>query len=318
MSKITNEQLKSGVAGQYITGVILCKQYSIQLTKTNSEYIAGLLQSGIEIPFKAWGNSNAFSTFKNSDLVGKVCKITGKFDAYGGVLSLVLTDIEAIDGFEVDEFLEEKYNIEAYWNALKDLIEKNVSEKCFELTSNILFNNTDVASKFKIEFAASYHHDNCKGGLLAHTYKVVRNVNYIINMYPTLVKDKEGVVNKDFVDLLYMGALLHDIGKTKEMNLGVYTSLSSVTHRYLGIEFIQCVKDKILSSYGEKWYYDLVSIFLQHHGEYDDKCRTLSALIVHKADIMDSEFTSLCTSCETPVESNTGNRIKVDGNWIIL
>ena len=57
---ITSDMLKGGKKGQGVAGLILCRSYSVSLTKSGKEYIQGTMQSGIEIQFKAWGNEEAF------------------------------------------------------------------------------------------------------------------------------------------------------------------------------------------------------------------------------------------------------------------
>lgn len=312
---ITQEILKTARQNSAVRGVILCKNYSVQLTKTGKEYISGELQSGVSIQFKAWGNSKAFSKLKDENYVGLPVFIQGEFDNFGGTNSITITDIVAVEGFTSDQFLPIKYNIDAYFTGLIALVQSKLSEKAMKYANKVLFENKEVADRFKIEFAASSHHDNCKGGLLAHTYKVVSFASSIIKTYPTLL----GTENiSDTQDLVILGALLHDIGKIREMNIGVYQPNSSVTHRYLGIEFVDKYKDEIIADYSEKWYYNLVSIFLQHHGDFDDKCRTLPALIVHKADLLDSEFTLIAQMLETPVSSPSGDKIKYNGSYITL
>ena len=307
---ITSEMLKEGRKGASLVGLILCRSYSIALTKSGKEYIQGTLQSGIEIQFKAWGNSEAFLKFKNEEYSGQVCLIQATFDDYGGTFSLIVEDVNAVEWDDLSVFLPVKYNAENYWNGLKNIVQSNISEKGMLIANENLFENKEVADAFKLEFAASSHHDNCKSGLLAHTYKVVYYVTVVLQMYPNLVD------NQEMKDVLVLGALFHDIGKTKEMKLGVYQPCSKVTHRYLGIEMIN--KTHFVEAYGEDRWLDLVSIFLQHHGEYEDKCRTALAYIVHKADCFDADMSFLSQSKENPVQRSGVNNVKIDSNWLVI
>lgn len=316
MTVITKEQLQNLTPNTTISGIILVKNYSIALTKNGKEYVMGELMSGVSIPFKAWNNSGAFAKFKNEAYENVPSLITGSVDNYGGTISIIVDTVQAIDGYTADQFFPIKYNIDAYWDALKAQIEKRVSAKGVEICNNVLFNNTELAERFKYEFAAMSHHDNCKGGLLAHTFKVINNMANIVNTYPDLVK-RDGVANQDFIDLLYIGCLLHDIGKTVEMQFGVYQPEAIVTHRFLGIEFIIPYKEVIISSYSDTWYYNLISILLQHHGEFEDPCRTVAAYLVHKADVFDSDMTLLAQTMES-VNNADGSRIKIGGSYLTI
>ena len=310
MSVISGDVLKGATKGQNISGLLLCRTYSIALTKTGKEYIQGTMQSEVEMPFKAWGNSEAFVGLKNNDYVGVVCQVTGHFDDYGGSFSLIVEDIQAVDYEDISVFLPNRYDVEGYWNNLKTLVQQNVSDKGLNIANQTLFDNTEVANAFKIEFAATSHHDNCKGGLLAHTYKVVYYVVTALAMYPALI------TTQDEKDMLVLGALFHDIGKTKEMKLGTYQPCSKVTHRYLGIEMID--KPTFVAAYGEDGWLEMVSILLQHHGEFEDKCKTVSAYIIHKADCYDADMTFLLQTKERPLTRNGVNSIKVDNNWLSI
>lgn len=318
MAIVTQEQLKAIKAGDVINGVLLVKSYSIQLTKNGKEYVIGTMQSGVEVPFKAWDSSSAFSKLKECEYSSVPTLVQGNVEAYNGQISIVVTDVNAVEGFTADQFLPVKYNANAYWDALTKLFKSKVSEKAYNLVDELFFSNEKIVERFKYEFAAQSHHDNCKSGLLAHTYKVLGALSYTLNTYQGLVKDADGTINKDKIDLLYVGALLHDIGKIDEMNFGIYQSKARVTHRFLGIEYFAEHKAKIVELYSEDWYYNLVSILLQHHGEWEDKCRTIYAQIIHWVDVFDSNFTDMIQLMESPQSQDGVSRIKMNGNYLML
>lgn len=318
MNIITQEQLKNGHGKESISGVLLVNNYNTALTKNGKEYIVGVLQSGINIPFKAWGNTSAFTELKNNDYNNVPSYISGSFDDFGGSLSIVVDTVTAVEGFTPDMFYQIKYNADAYLDALKSLTFKRMTEKAQKYANKILFENPEVLERFKVEFAASSHHDNCKSGLLAHTYKVCVNLNHLLNVYPNIIQKANPENPSDFTDVCMLGALIHDIGKIYEMNFGVYQPVSIVTHRYLGTELISPYKAEIIADYNEDWYYDLISIMLQHHGEYGDDCKTLCSYIIHEADNLDAKFTLVEQMLDNPVEGSTGKRIKVDSKNLAL
>lgn len=301
---ITMEQLRDNDGVSPVSGVILCKGYSVQLTKNNKEYISGELMSGVVIPFKAWGSSVAFKVLKSSDFSGKVVNISGSFDDYLGSSSIVVDTIVGVDGYTEDQFMLTKYDAGAYWRALVDMSRAVMSPDAFGIADKVLFSN-DIGRRFVLEFAASKHHDNCKSGLLAHTYKVMSLMRHVLTVYSALAP---------MSDLLYLGALLHDIGKVREMQYGNYQSCSVVTHRYLGVEMLSGYKDEIIAKFGEDWWLHLVSIMLQHHGEYGDPCRTVVAWVVNRVDNFDAEMTLLAQSLDMAV----GGKVKLDAGYLAL
>lgn len=290
--------------GEKCIGTILLKDYKTCLTKTNKPYISGMLQSGIQLQFKAWDNSSAFSVLSEEKLQGSVVAIQATWNEYNGSWSLLLDSVAGMPDADTGVYLKSKYNLDAYLDGLKLLMEKNLSERGMKLANAVIFKNDDFLLSFKTEFAAKSHHDNCRGGLLAHTYKVCNIMCLVVNMYTHLYSTPEEK------DLFVLGALLHDIGKTIEMKNGVYQPKSFVTHRFLGIELLD--KDMIVSLYDEMWYYHLVSVMLQHHGEYADPYKSVVAFVVHKVDNLDSDFSML----QQMMEETTGVDIKVNGTYL--
>lgn len=316
MNLITKEQLSNlkSMPGGSIAGVVLIKDYTVRLTKGGKEYIVGTVQSDATAPFKAWGNSSAFAALKNAAYENVPSYIVASVDDYDGQVSLILSSVQAVDGYTADQFLPVKYNIDAYWKALVDLVAGNVSPKGLEVCNRLLFANEPLASRFKVEFAAKSIHDNCKGGLLAHTYKVVSGVVRSISQYPALYS-RDGVREQNFVDLLVIGALLHDIGKTVELDFGIYTPESIATHMYFGLEVLVQNKDFIVGTYDEDWYYQLVSIVLEHHGEFGERPKTVAAMVVHLHDVYEAKMTWLASLVE---QTKTGEKVKFDDYFLTV
>ena len=319
MDIITQSALKAGKDGQSICGVLLVKGYSIKMTKNGKEYIEGQIQSGSVMPFKAWGQSAAFNMLKNNDFSNCPSMITGSFNEYQGTMSLIIDTISAVEGLIPSQFLEVKYAKEAYAKAVCDLVNASVSQKGYSLVNQMLFSDDELMGRFTEEFAAMSHHDNCKSGLLVHTYKVLCLLSWVIQTYPMLLVDESGQKSDDRKDLLIIGALLHDIGKTMEMNYGVYQPNSAISHRILGLDILYKYRHEIESAYDEKWFRDLQSIIVEHHGEFGDPCKTVVAYVVHKVDMFDSVMTGLAQTIETQTMTDvSGSKVRVDGSILTI
>lgn len=304
MKKITKEYLNGEhYNGESFEGYVLIKGVTRSLTKTMKPYFSGTLTAEVDIPYKVWDSVTAFATLEKNNLENKVGYVTGTWNEYQGQFSIqVQSIVEDVDGqFSIADFLPVVYNADVYWDTLKDMSGKFLSPEAMNIANVALFENEEVAKLFRIEFAAKSHHDNCPSGLLAHTYKVCYLMQTCVAIYG-------GIVDKN---LLYLGALLHDIGKIREMNYGAYQPCSKVTHRFLGIEMLP--KDLIVQTYGEDWYYELVSIMLQHHGEWGDPCKTVSARIVNIVDEMEAKMQLLKQKVE--LSDGTG-AVNVDGAFL--
>src|SRR5690606_9922829 len=120
---------------------------------------------------------------------------------------------------------------------------------------------------------------------LHHTTKMLEITDLVMQQQGNFSQES------DNIDLIYIGVLLHDIGKTLELKDGVYTDISIATHRFLGAEVLFSYKESIVSKYSELWYYNLVSILTQHHGKYEEKPRTVFSYIIHLVDNFDTQLT---------------------------
>ncbi len=121
---------------------------------------------------------------------------------------------------------------------------------------NKIFKDPGIWDDFKRVPAAKQYHHACVGGLLEHTLGVVQFAETAFRLHPSLDRD-----------LLITGALLHDIGKTKEIEITStieYTEVGMLEgHVALGYEMVK----KNLSNFPETLAVKLLHILLSHHGE---------------------------------------------------
>lgn len=286
MSILTMEYYDKLVNGDSIKGVALVSDYSKRLTEQQKPFIDGNLMVGDSIPFKIWQGVTC-DNFIKFDYSNVVCHITGVVQVYRGMKSVIIDVATPVDGYDAFDFYSTRYAIDTYVASLIELAKGQLSEGGFSLLSRMLFDNKDIMGRFKLEFAAKSHHDNCKGGLLGHTYKLLYHLIGVMNLYPKLTPTQASK------DLFVIGGILHDLGKIFEMYLGVYQPNSAVSHRILGLEYLSRFKNDIVSIYDTKWYYDLVSIIVQHHHTYGDPARTVPAYLIHIIDNFEATMTSL-------------------------
>lgn len=321
MSIIRPEDLENPVNGSPLDGVVLIANYAVKVSKNGSEFIDGKIQSGSSMTFRVWSDRQAFRKLKEQSLANHVCRIHGQIQEYQGNYSVVIDSLEEEPGYTIGQFMPELYDTEEWFLSLQENSCQLLSEKGRETLDRLLYQNAELVSRLKEEFAAMNHHDNCKGGLLAHTVKMVDFLPTIFSNYPTLISEKDDQgqwnVSPDKQDLLVIGCILHDIGKTREMNYGVYQPGSFVSHRFFGAEMMELHKEYIVGKYGEEWFYHLIAILLQHHNEFADPCRDVYALIVHKIDDIESGLTNLCQEIDQNSRTDpSGNFIWYDGKTL--
>lgn len=309
MNKLNLVDIQSMVDRTPVSGICLLQTYSKQPTKNGGFYIGGILTTNDgSIQFKSWSNSSAYRLMEDDDIKGSICEVSAEVNEYGGVKSLIVSYVKVLTSDVIEEmgiseadFMYSKYNVDAYFVKFNSLMEKNLSEGGMRVFNAVMGKYGD---RFKQEFAAMHHHDNCKGGLLAHTLKVCQ-IASIVSLYPN-------ILNWVSKDLLYLGCALHDIGKVSEYNLGDISEEGKVlSHLISGALIIANeFEDIICREMGDRFFYDLISIISSHHGEFGEPPRTVAAYIIHKLDMLDSIFTSFNDSLE---DAKKGDVMMYDG-----
>lgn len=312
LSVLDKKVINASEEGDYVRGYAFVQTYCLMPQKNGGKYIQGQLQSKGIIPFKIWSDSDPSSAYAilSKDLNGyesTVCLIDGKVNKFGGTTQLIVSYIEAVDvkslGLSDSDFLEEVYEVNKWWNKLETTLSKNCSDSAVGLFNELV---APIKERFLVEFAAIFHHDNCKSGLLAHTTKVVRMAS-MIKMYPELMERISS-------DVLFLSCALHDIGKVFEYSNGsISLDGKMLSHNTMGIMYIMKYEDLIKEKMGEKFFNSLVSVIQQHHGEYGERPRTLVAYIVHRLDALDAHLTTL----NDMVKESDGEQIKYDNCKLI-
>ena len=279
MEIMLKEEITKLQNGTEITLPLLIKEYTTGTTKNGSPYFSGVAESKGSIPFKVWSGS-VYEKMNTTSYRGKVVLCEATVNIYNGTFALILNTVKSIEGYSAVDFLDTPYDTESFYNKLMSLMKANVSEIGYSLYEEIL---SEYLERFKVEVAAVNYHDNFVGGLLAHTYKMCVVLNYSLKMYKTIAES----VDKD---LIFLAVALHDIGGTVEYSNGSLSEVSYAGHHVAGVEAIVLHRGKIIATYGEKWYYRLLSVITQHHGEFGETPRTVEAVIVHNIDMFESQM----------------------------
>ena len=160
--------------------------------------------------------------------------------------------------------------------------------------------------------AAKTMHHAYYGGLLYHTFTMIRSGQCAVRVYPKL--DAE---------LLLAGIALHDIGKLRELEttpLGTadYTAEGNLFgHLAIGLQMIdECVAKQVLE-YGGNCPYDrtqldaLKHIVASHHGKMEwgalTEPKTLEAQMCFGIDYMDARMNSISETLDTMEDGEIKN-----------
>lgn len=181
----------------------------------------------------------------------------------------------------IKNVVDEQY----YRRLLKFFINRITNEPLRNFVNNILEKKSDRFYKWP---AAHGVHHNYPGGLLQHTANVVKNAYSIGSNY-----------NDIDMDIVLVGAILHDIGKIYEYDEKGDISGEGKLFDHINIgtrivfEEYYHGEDSVYS-FSERDLYHIAHIILSHHGKLEwgspRTPATQEAFIVHYADYIDTNM----------------------------
>ncbi|WP_321421845.1 HD domain-containing protein [uncultured Methanobacterium sp.] len=206
-----------------------------------------------------------------------------------------------IDSFQ--ELDEEKYHLDDFIRT-SDKDQKELFEEIISTIKGIenihlknllkaFFCDPDFAHEFSTAPSAKIYHHNYVGGLLEHTVEVLQLCKTVCQIFPEVDPD-----------LLYTGAILHDVGKLRAYDYDLISIDISNEGKMLDHLFISAnmVKEKISSldeEMPENLQTQLLHLVLSHHGEVRNGWgspvdpKTPEAVALHYADNLDAKVKGL-------------------------
>lgn len=290
--------------GEKIKGVYLCKKRFTVTTKSGKEFDIVKLQdkTGI-IDGKIWNTDNfSVDNFNAMDYVS----LMGEIQSYNGALELNLSraTVANENSFDIEDYmLSSEYDIDEMYTQLLTIIDSVENIYLNKMLKSFFVEDKEFANKFKIHSAARSIHHGFRGGLLEHTLSVTKNADFFSKNYSFLNRD-----------LLITGAIMHDIGKTKELSPmpeNEYTEEGNLLgHLVMGSEMI-AEKANSIDEFPYELKLQLQHLMLAHHGELEygspKKPALAEAFALNMADNVDATM-------ETIKESL--NKEPQNGNWM--
>ncbi len=286
--KLPDEFVKNLKGGSILSKFAISNK-SIKLTKHGNEYLDVTLSDKTgEITGRMFSNGKLNSIVQNLEN-GDICTIKGNVEEYQGRLNLKISEIIkcTTEEFDKKDFL---HSSEKDADNLMEVIGDTIDQMKNPQLKNLLKLFFDD-EKFKDEFcsapAAVRIHHNYMGGLLEHTSQVLILCKTICQNYPELDDD-----------LLFTGAILHDIGKMKIYRQNGFTIEYTedgllLEHIYLSAQMIKERANKILIS--EETVKKVIHLILSHHGEVSNGWGSAvspflpEATALHYADNLDAK-----------------------------
>ena len=276
--------------GQHIQDVYLCKQKTAAVTKNGKDYENVILQDRTgTIDAKIWDpNSAGIQDFEVMDYI----YVTGMVSSFNGNLQ---ASLKLVRRAEEGEYIPADYvpvtekNSTVMYKALLSYKDSVTNQHLRRLLDSFFVEDEAFIRIFRGNSAAKSIHHSFVGGLLEHTLSVTELCDYLCRHYPALNRD-----------LLISAAMLHDIGKTRELSAfpqNDYTDSGQLLgHITMGAEMIH---DRIrdIGGFPEELERLLKHCILSHHGEYEfgspKKPAIIEAVALNMADNIDAKLETL-------------------------
>lgn len=279
--------------GDAIHQFLLVRRVETRTDKSGKPYLALVLgDRSRDLEARVWSDvlAKCPGPFATGDYVG----VQAQVSSYKGEVQLsvqYLSTVEALRerGRELKEFDPEilhratPYDREQLWRELWELAEANLKPPIKDLVLALL-------GKFQEELlvcpAARVYHHPYLGGLLEHTWSVARHALQSLSVYQDL-----------HPDLVLAGAILHDLGKVKELanpqapEITVAGAL--LGHIVLGWEMVR-EEARALDFPDPALLLELEHIILSHHGSQEFGSpippKTREAMLVYYLDDLDAKL----------------------------
>jgi 3'-5' exoribonuclease len=279
--------------GESIHQCFLVRRVETRTDKSGKPFLALVLgdKTG-DIPARVWSDvlAKCPGPFTPGDYVG----VKAQVSSYQGEIQLTLQYINTVDalrkmgrepkGFDPDLLHRATpYDRQELWQELWELAEANLRPPLKDLVLALL-------GKYQEELlvcpAARVYHHPYLGGLLEHTWSVARHALRSLDVYQDL-----------HPDLVLAGAILHDLGKVKELTNpqapDITVAGALLGHIVLGWEMVR-EEARAQDFPDPALLLELEHIILSHHGSQEFGSpippKTREAMLVYYLDDLDAKL----------------------------
>lgn len=284
-----------------VDAVFLVKEKIMSMAKNGKPYLTlKLMDKSGELDAKVWDNADEVGAlFDKNDFLG----VRGKASVYLGKMQLIISELKRVPEEEValaDFLPETERDINLMVEELKLLVD-SIADPHLKALLEAFFRDPELLALYRVAPAAKGMHHVYLGGLLEHSLAVAKLVDALIPLYQGLNRD-----------LLIAGALLHDIGKVREMTYLRSFDYSDegklIGHITIGVEMLQ---ERIvgIAGFPAELAMLLKHMLLSHHGQYEygspKRPKTVEATILNYLDDLDSKINGIRTHIKKEPDNPT-------------
>ncbi len=243
---------------------------------------------------------------------GCYVKVQGLISKYQGKFQITLERMRLAAEAEVEgaDFQPvTRFDVEAMWGELRGYVEGFADGDLRRLVMAFL-DDEELAAAYKRAPAAKRLHHAWLGGLLEHVVALVRVCRAVTPFYPEV----DG-------DLLVTGAILHDIGKVRELSwertFGYTTEGQLLGHITIGLRMLE-EKLRGLEGFPERLRMLVEHMILSHHGRYEFGSPKLpmtpEAMLLSVLDDLEAKFEGMRREFEAAEAA--GKRAEELTEWV--
>ena len=248
--------------GQSVTSFFAISSMSLREKKGGGGQYLALTLSDKTGAFEArmW---EEFASAVASCAEGCYVKAQGQVAKYQGKFQITLTKLRLAADSEVEpaDFVPTtRFDIDAMWSELRSYIDAFANPDLKRLVFAFL-DDPEIGPAYRAAPAAKVLHHAWLGGLLEHVLTLVRVCRAVVPFYPEVD-----------ADLLVTGAVLHDIGKVRELSWGTtfgYTLEGQLVGHISIAQGMLREKIAMLPGFPSKLSVLVEHMVLSHHGKYE-------------------------------------------------
>jgi len=260
-----------------------------------------------------WNDSAHFGNCEQNWKPGRFYKLRCRYSEtqYGPQIDIdrirETTDDDAADGFDPAEFhARSRFNVEEMFAELLEHIGKHIeSEPLQQLVVQVL---TEYADEIKRIPAATRNHHAFIGGYVEHVLSVTETAVFLADKYRRLYPEMQPPLSKS---LVVAGAILHDIGKVRELEIAPQGAEYTAEGRLVGhiLQGRDMVREAAadIPELDREMLLRLEHIIVSHQNlpEWGSPVAPHSpeALLVHYSDDIDAKFQMMAQALiDTPAD----------------
>ncbi|QDU55929.1 3'-5' exoribonuclease YhaM family protein [Aeoliella mucimassa] len=304
MSDITSLHLLApGEMGDFFA---LLAEKQVLATKDGKPYYrVTFCDAGREVCFPIWSDATLAATCREEWQAGEFYKLRAELRDTNYGLQLEIHRIRPVEEADREDGFDplmcaarSRFDPEAMFTELMEIAEQVIDDEPLrELVTSIYEQYRD---ELLLMPAAQYNHHSYLSGYLEHVVNVTRNARVLTELYAQLYDELTPPIN---VGLAVAGAMLHDIGKLRELATGpagaTYTSAGTlIGHVLQGRDIVR--EAAVDSDIDEELLLRLEHIIVSHQRLPEwgapKPPMFIEALIVHHSDDLDAKLQMMVTA----------------------